>query len=103
MSQRVSAYNRKERDAYQTPAWVTDVLAPHLRSIGVTKVWEPAAGDGQIVAALRSNGFVAVGTDILDGHDFLNSCAPSTTYHAIVSNPPYGRAAGQRNSSLNTP
>jgi hypothetical protein len=90
LSQRFSGYDRKERDAYQMPAWVTDAIVPYLRSLGVTNVWEPAAGDGQIVAALRNNGFGAIGTDILDGHDFLNGCAPPLTYDAIVSNPPYG-------------
>jgi hypothetical protein len=91
LSQRVSGYDRKERDAYQTPAWVTDVIAPHLRSLGVSNVWEPACGDGQMVAALRDNGFVAIGTDILSGHDFLNGCAPPPTFDAIVTNPPFER------------
>jgi hypothetical protein len=95
LSQRFSGYARKERDAYQTPAWVTDAIVRHLRALGVTNVWEPACGDGQIVAALRNNGFAAVGTDILDGNDFLNGCAPPPAYDAIVTNPPFGRDQGR--------
>jgi hypothetical protein len=30
MSQRDSGYERKERDLYETPAWVTEALLPHL-------------------------------------------------------------------------
>jgi hypothetical protein len=30
MSQRESGYARKERDSYETPAWVTAALVPHL-------------------------------------------------------------------------
>lgn len=30
MSQRDSGYQRKERDAYETPEWVTLALIPHL-------------------------------------------------------------------------
>jgi hypothetical protein len=32
MSQRNSGYERKPGDAYETPAWVTRALAPHLHS-----------------------------------------------------------------------
>jgi hypothetical protein len=92
MSQRVSGYIRKDRDAYQTPTWVTDVLVPHLRVLGVTSVWEPAAGDGQIVAALQPHDFGVIGSDILDGNDFLDGCREPALYDAIVSNPPYGKA-----------
>lgn len=90
MSQRASGYDPKDRDAYQTPPWVTATIVPHLKNLGVAHVWEPAAGDGQIVATLRRHGFGAVGTDIVDGCDFLNGCTPLATFDAIVSNPPYG-------------
>jgi hypothetical protein len=30
MSQRESGYERKERDLYETPEWVTEALLPHL-------------------------------------------------------------------------
>jgi hypothetical protein len=74
LSQRFSGYDRKDRDAYQTPLWVTATIVPHLQALGVTTVWDPACGDGQIVAALRDHAFSAIGTDITTGHDFLNGC-----------------------------
>jgi hypothetical protein len=64
MSQRVSGYDRKGRDSYQTPEWVTGALTPYLRTLGVKKIWEPAAGDGQMVTALRKDRFGVIGTDI---------------------------------------
>jgi hypothetical protein len=90
LSQRFSGYDRKDRDAYQTPSWVTAAIVPHLRTLGVTTVWDPACGNGQIVAALHDHGFDAVGTDITAGNDFLNGCIPPTTCDAIATNPPYG-------------
>jgi hypothetical protein len=46
MSQRESGYRRKPLDQYETPAWVTRALIPHLpESIG--KIWEPACGSGK--------------------------------------------------------
>jgi len=34
MSQRDSGYERKERDLYETPAWVTEAVIPHLPFVG---------------------------------------------------------------------
>jgi hypothetical protein len=90
LGQRFSGYDRKDRDAYQTPSWVTATIVPHLRALGVTTVWDPACGDGLIVKAFRDHGFDAVGTDIAAGNDFLNGCIAPTTYDALVTNPPYG-------------
>jgi hypothetical protein len=91
MSQRFSGRERKELENYPTPAWVIGVVAPHLQALGVTNVWEPAAGGGQMVTELRNHGFGAVGTDIINGNDFLNGCVPPPTFDAIVTNPPYGK------------
>jgi hypothetical protein len=90
LSQRFSGYGRKDQDAYQTPSWVTAVIVPYLRALGVTTVWEPACGEGRILAALRDHGFDVVGTDISTGDDFLNGCSAPTTYDGIATNPPYG-------------
>jgi methylase of polypeptide subunit release factors len=89
MSQRVSGYERKAFDRYDTPAWCTQALLPHLPVLGGT-IWEPACGSGQMVAVLRQAGFDVIGTDIVDGVDFLD-CVPRACA-AIVSNPPYALA-----------
>jgi hypothetical protein len=52
MSQRESGYQRKVLDQYETPAWVTRTLIPHLPEF-TGKVWEPVCGSGKMVAALQ--------------------------------------------------
>jgi hypothetical protein len=89
MAQRVSGYVRQANDAYDTPAWVTDAVVPHLRSLAL-HVWEPAAGTGKMVDALRCAGFRVTSTDIATGVDFLEcSALPSDLIQAICTNPPY--------------
>jgi hypothetical protein len=76
MSQRESGYQRKLLDQYETPAWVTLALIPHLPKF-IGKGWEPACGSGKMVAALRQAGFDVVGSDSIQGVDFLGQ-APET-------------------------
>jgi hypothetical protein len=90
MSQRDSGYERKERDLYETPEWVTLALMPHLPK-GQWSIWEPAAGSGKMVRALCLCGYSVTGSDIEDGKDFLLTPMPGHT-HAIVTNPPYALA-----------
>jgi hypothetical protein len=87
MSQRDSGYERKERDLYETPEWVTICLLPHLPQSLV--IWEPACGSGKMVNALRSGGHAVDGTDIAMGEeaDFLG--IKGTGAKAIITNPPY--------------
>lgn len=86
MSQRDSGYARKERDAYETPEWVTKALIPHLPTCG-PRVWEPAAGSGKMVTVLRQAGFDVHASDIADGQDFLFTIDRS--HRVIITNPPY--------------
>jgi hypothetical protein len=71
---------------YETPAWVTLALVPHLPKIS-GKVWEPACGSGKMVAALRQAGLDVIGGGIADGADFLGQPAKSGI-GAIITNPP---------------
>jgi len=87
MSQRDSGYQRKERDLYETPEWVTMALVPHLPLEQGETIYEPAAGSGKMVAALAKSGFAVVADDIHDGRDFLES--RGYQMRAIVTNPPY--------------
>jgi hypothetical protein len=88
MSQRDSGYQRKLLDQYETPAWVTQALVPHLPTC---KIWEPACGTGKMVATLRQAGFGVIGTDITQGVDFLKTKAMPDT-GATITNPPYALA-----------
>jgi hypothetical protein len=87
MSQRESGYARKERDAYETPEWVTAALLPHLRPLGC--IWEPAAGSGKMVRALEKDGRFVVYSDIETGTDFFQERTPMGGADGIVTNPPY--------------
>lgn len=87
MSQRDSGYERRERDLYETPAWVTEALIPHLPASDCI-IWEPAAGGGKMVAALKASGIDVEASDIATGRDFLTQPCPCP-FGAIVTNPPY--------------
>jgi len=91
MSQRNSGYRRKVLDDYATPAWVTQALLPHLPA-RVRTIWEPAAGRGQMVHALKQAGYTVHASDISDGIDFLGEEFAGFDSEAIVTNPPYSKA-----------
>lgn len=102
MSQRDSGYERKERDLYETPAWVTAALFPHLpKSPDV--IWEPAVGSGKMADAMleASEKVISViRTDISSGVDFL-TCASREGADAIITNPPYELATEFVQHALN--
>jgi len=93
MSQRDSGYERKERDLYETPSWVTEALLPHLRPLKV--IWEPACASGKMVRVLETIAEVW-GCDIEpgDGYIFADFLGPTPRVNvdsisAIITNPPY--------------
>lgn len=90
MSQRVSGYERKERDLYETPAWVTEALLPHMGKC--LRIWEPAAGSGKMVRALAEAGHWVLPSDVNEGRDFLTCGEIFDELNGIVTNPPYAFA-----------
>lgn len=100
MSQRNSEYTREDLDRYITPAWCTLAVMPHLPVAGAIKVWEPAAGTGAMVDALRSEArFSVLGTDIspvssFACRDFLSVTAGEWTdqFGLLITNPPFNLA-----------
>jgi hypothetical protein len=91
MSQRESGYERKERDSYQTPAWVTRAVVPHLPDLKGRLVWEPACGDGLMADVLTEVGMEVASSDINCGMDFLEQ-GKTAGCRAIITNPPYALA-----------
>ncbi len=89
MSQRDSGYERKERDCYETPEWVTEALMPHIPR-GAVEVWEPACGSGKMARVLDRHFQRVVATDIINGpeYDFLKT-PKGKLYPSIITNPPY--------------
>lgn len=99
MAQRASGYERKERDLYETPEWVTDALCLNggdSRALA----WEPAAGTGKMSRALERNGFCVIASDIepppgnadIERADFLAAHVAPADVVAIITNPPYALA-----------
>jgi hypothetical protein len=97
MAQRNSEYARQERESYETPRWVTLALLPHIPA-RISRIWEPAAGTGQMVRALaeRPNTIVLasdlVGSPNVAPHDFLSGSAAPIGESCIVTNPPFQQA-----------
>jgi hypothetical protein len=92
MSQRNSDYARKERDLYETPEWVTEVLLANLWP-AASCIWEPACGSGRMAAVLNRR-YPVYTTDIHpDGRDFLFERLPAyPVIDGIITNPPYDLA-----------
>ena len=91
-----SAIGRRESDFYPTPPEVTVALLDFLRLPENTVIWEPAAGEGDMLETIRACGYCeSFGTDISEGFDFLS---PDTFkrllvgFDWIITNPPFARA-----------
>ena len=89
MSQRESGFARMERDLYETPAWVTEALLPHIALSSVNGgIWEPACGSGKMADVLWKHLRGVYKSDIETGTDFLNEPLCNGC-DAIITNPPY--------------
>jgi hypothetical protein len=84
MSRNTTDYRLLPRDKYYTPAWVSKELFNHVK---FETIFDPACGGNHIVEAAESVSIVAHGSDLDDGHDFLED---ATVRRNIVTNPPYG-------------
>jgi hypothetical protein len=87
MSQRPSGYARKPDEAYETPAWVLVALLAQLQ-VPIRRAWDPCAGSGRLVVALKAQGIDAIGTV----EDFLTTTASPPDVSDLITNPPYGEA-----------
>jgi hypothetical protein len=98
-----SGYERKNRDFYATPAWVTEALLAHVRFRG--PIWEPCCGDGAMSSVLADHGYDLVSTDLVNrgfgtpGVDFLSCRVVPGGCRSIVTNPPYGDTGSQAGQS----
>lgn len=81
---------RHKNDFYPTPPEATNA---HLRFLNLPKdtvIWEPAAGEGDMVQAIWNWGYITLGTDIQFGYDFLTE--PMKPCDWIITNPPFSLA-----------
>lgn len=95
---RVLQRDRQERDWYPTPPDVTAaLLRRHL--LAGRGVWEPCCGDGAMARVLEEHGAQVYLSDIhpqIDGAetlDFFASKALPAGCDAIITNPPFVKAA----------
>jgi hypothetical protein len=89
MIQRVSDYERRDRDLYETPEWVTKAIIPFIPANA--KIWEPACASGQMAKALNATYASDLVTNYgVPGVDFLKTGLPEGIT-AIITNPPYNR------------
>lgn len=81
-------------DRCQTPAYALDPVLPFIPRDWV--IWEPAAGEGNIVKALKAVGYSVVASDLLmegigedvqGGRNFFDWQPPQ--FDCIITNPPY--------------
>jgi len=72
-------------DDFQTPKEAILPLLPYLKKEWV--IWEPACGKGNLVEALSQENFSVIGTDILEGHDFLKW--QPEKFDCVITNPPF--------------
>ena len=73
------------RNDFQTPVEALAPLLPYLKKDWT--IWECAEGKGNLVKHLQALGYRVIGSDILDGRNFL-SWQPEH-FDCIVTNPPY--------------
>ncbi|MEM8626974.1 MAG: hypothetical protein AAGF32_03445, partial [Pseudomonadota bacterium] len=104
MSQRLSGWERRRADLYETPRWVGGVLLDHLEGEDLLApaqdvIYEPAAGPGRLVRLFAERGYQVSGRDLLaysdaqpGGIDFTATLYPPLGTTAIITNPPYGHA-----------
>lgn len=100
MAQRISGFERRDADLYETPEWVIDALVEHVNLRDAT-IWEPACGTGKMVRALAAHGAQVIATDVNDFGfaaqvEMLDFATHGPTpqicaVDGIVTNPPYGQ------------
>lgn len=77
--------NVKFSNDFQTPPFALNSLLPYLKK--EWRIWECAAGKGNLVHALKEKGFEVIGTDIDEGYDFLQW--QPEKFDMILTNPPF--------------
>lgn len=83
----IKAQKQGGKDDYQTPPIALQPLLTHLDP--KWKLWECAEGKGNLTQALKKEKFKVVGTDILQGKDFLKY--EPKEYDCIITNPPFSK------------
>lgn len=87
VSRKVS-YEDSNKDLYETPIEITEMLLNRLDLESNAFVLEPANGLGAISRVIKSYGYKCKIADIRDGEDFFDM-VDSPQFDAVITNPPY--------------
>ncbi len=92
---------RDDADWWPTPPWLVSAVIRFVLPALPGPIWEPAAGDGRLSAALRADGRTVLASDLVPRapgvlrHDFLHNPPPAETRGAaVVTNPPFNALDG---------
>jgi hypothetical protein len=93
-------YEARGLDNYPTPPIAVESLLSAEPDLLDARVWEPAAGAGNIVQVLREHRIPVIASDVVQGEfdlhfigDFLGQERPPNGCRVVVTNPPYKLAA----------
>lgn len=75
----------QKMDRCQTPHYAISPLVPYMEQFDI--VWEPAAGNGQLVEAFRKLRLRVIPSDVLGGKNFFKF--EPDVYDVNITNPPY--------------
>lgn len=84
-TQTIDPHASDPRDRCYTPGYALDPLLPYLPA---GRVWEPAAGAGHLVRALKEAGHEVYASEIERGENFFTH-QPPVEWAVQVTNPPY--------------
>ena len=99
---------RQANDFYPTPSECTIALLEFLEEGFLIRpgdtIWEPACGSNAMVDVMREKGYAVIGTDIINGQDYLTT-EIAGDYDWIITNPPFCTAQDfiTRSASLKKP
>lgn len=74
-------------DDFQTEPAAADWLMPYVSPAKM--IWEPAAGNGNLVKRFTEKGYLVTGSDIKTGQDFMEFKLKPEQYDIIITNPPF--------------
>ena len=85
---------RRPTDLYPTPPDVTEALLRFLDIPSFFRVWDPAAGEGDMARQISAHGHTVYESDIMTGTDFLAADGPPNAdlwlpCDWIITNPPF--------------
>lgn len=86
--------DRRPTDLYPTPPDVTEALLHFIDIPSFFRIWEPAAGEGDMARQIAAHGHTVYESDIMTGTDFLTVESPPCDVpweqaDWIITNPPF--------------